>query len=288
MSSPPEYLTTREVAELLRLKERKIYDLASDGVIPCTRATGKLLFSRVAIDHWLNENSNRLENSSPTVLFAGSHDPLLEWAVRESQCGIATLFDGSGDGLKKVTTKEATVSALHIYSHGTRRWNVPVVQGQLAEAACVLVSWIYRQRGLVFNSEVTVQRIEDIKRLVFAGRQQGAGSQVLLESLLSDAGIAITEINTSVVARSESDAVLAVVEGAAECTLGLQSLAEQHKLNFLPLIEEPLDLLIDRRFWFEPSMQKFILFCQSAAFEKRIEKLTGYRLDQPFSIRFNS
>ena len=31
-----EYLTTREVAELLRLKERKVYDLAAEKLIPCT------------------------------------------------------------------------------------------------------------------------------------------------------------------------------------------------------------------------------------------------------------
>ena len=57
MNKPPEYLTTKEVADLLRLKERKVYDLAADEVIPCTRATGKLLFSRAAVDRWLLELS---------------------------------------------------------------------------------------------------------------------------------------------------------------------------------------------------------------------------------------
>jgi len=40
----PAYLTTAEVADYLRLKERKVYDLVSQGVIPCVRVTGKLLF----------------------------------------------------------------------------------------------------------------------------------------------------------------------------------------------------------------------------------------------------
>jgi excisionase family DNA binding protein len=35
----PEYLTTREVADLIRLKERKVYDLVSTGAIPCVRVT---------------------------------------------------------------------------------------------------------------------------------------------------------------------------------------------------------------------------------------------------------
>ena len=44
------YLTTREVADLLRLKERKVYDLVAEGDIPCVRVTGKLLFPRDLIE----------------------------------------------------------------------------------------------------------------------------------------------------------------------------------------------------------------------------------------------
>ena len=49
----PAFLTTREVAELLRVKERKVYDLAASGGIPCRRVTGKLLFPRAEIEAWL-------------------------------------------------------------------------------------------------------------------------------------------------------------------------------------------------------------------------------------------
>ena len=44
-----EYLTVRELAALLRLKERKIYDLAASGKVPCSRATGKLLFLGIGL-----------------------------------------------------------------------------------------------------------------------------------------------------------------------------------------------------------------------------------------------
>ncbi|HUS54016.1 MAG TPA: helix-turn-helix domain-containing protein, partial [Thermohalobaculum sp.] len=39
-TAAPEFLTTREVAALLRVKERKVYDLAAAGEIPCRRVTG--------------------------------------------------------------------------------------------------------------------------------------------------------------------------------------------------------------------------------------------------------
>ncbi|MGF1626924.1 MAG: helix-turn-helix domain-containing protein, partial [Alphaproteobacteria bacterium] len=49
-----DYLTTREVAALLRVKERRIYELAASGELPCRRLTGKLLFARAEIDALLS------------------------------------------------------------------------------------------------------------------------------------------------------------------------------------------------------------------------------------------
>mgnify|MGYP002820403384 CR=1 FL=1 len=45
-----EYMTTKELADFLRIKQRKVYDLAASGNIPCSRAMGKLLFPRAEIE----------------------------------------------------------------------------------------------------------------------------------------------------------------------------------------------------------------------------------------------
>ena len=49
----PDFLTTKEVAALLRVKERKVYDMVAEGEIPHRRITGKLLFPRAALEAWL-------------------------------------------------------------------------------------------------------------------------------------------------------------------------------------------------------------------------------------------
>src|SRR5687767_8805607 len=41
------------------------------------------------------------------VVLAGSHDPLLEWAVRSSGSGLALLTEGSSDGLRRLAAGEA-------------------------------------------------------------------------------------------------------------------------------------------------------------------------------------
>ncbi len=98
----PEFLTTREVAALLRVRERKVYELARSGEIPCRRVTGKLLFPRAGVETWLaGGQTAALRPRAPDVV-AGSHDPLLDWALRESGSGLASLFDGSLDGLERL------------------------------------------------------------------------------------------------------------------------------------------------------------------------------------------
>ena len=79
---PPKFLTTREVADLLRVKERKVYELAADATIPVSRVTGKLLFPSDLVELWVRHGTEwrggweRLVDR-PAVL-AGSHDPLLD------------------------------------------------------------------------------------------------------------------------------------------------------------------------------------------------------------------
>ena len=48
-SAQSDYLTTKELAELLRIKERKFYDLASNSEVPCILVVGKLLSPRSQI-----------------------------------------------------------------------------------------------------------------------------------------------------------------------------------------------------------------------------------------------
>jgi excisionase family DNA binding protein len=50
-------LTTREVADYLRIKERKVYDLVRERRIPCIRVTGKWLFPKALIELWVIQNS---------------------------------------------------------------------------------------------------------------------------------------------------------------------------------------------------------------------------------------
>ena len=186
-TAPPIYLTTKEVAKLLRVKERKVYDLAAAGEIPCRRITGKLLFPNAEVHSWIEGSDETVPRDRPAVL-AGSHDPLLDWAVRESECGLATLLNGSLDGLSLFADGQAALSGMHIPE--ADGWNIQTVAAR-GLRDCVLVSWAVRKRGLLLSSRIqeSVRRIEDLRGMRVALRQPGAGAATLFEMLMQAEGL---------------------------------------------------------------------------------------------------
>ncbi|UCH41909.1 MAG: helix-turn-helix transcriptional regulator [Gammaproteobacteria bacterium] len=285
-----EYLTTKELAELLRVKERKVYDLVASGEVPCTRATGKLLFPRKAIDEWLA--SNVTQPAMPArrpLIMVGSHDPLLEWALRASRCGLASYFDSSLDGLDRFADREGIATGLHVYDAVTDSWNKAAVETRFGHSPVVLVEWARRARGIIVRTQ-TQGEYTDLGSLsgkAVVPRQAGAGSQILLESLLQQRQIDPASVNWTTAAPSEVDAVIEVVEGRADATFGLAMLASQHRLGFVPVVDERYDVLVDRREWFEPTWQSLIGFCRGAEFRSYAEELAGYDIGGQFDVHFN-
>lgn len=289
-----DYLTTRELAELLRIKERKVYDLAASGKVPCSKVTGKLLFPRAEIEAWLADGKSRnparhSREPLPNVVL-GSHDPLLEWALRESQSGLAAYFDGSADGLDRFAAGEGIAAGLHLYDGREGTWNVTQVAERFGDRPVVLVEWAVRQRGLIVDTKLAgkVSALNDIAGLRMAARQPEAGAQQLFAQLSQEVGLEPDALASQAVFRSETEAALAVLEDKADVGFGLQSLAEQYRLAFVPIIEERYDLLIDRRAWFEPPMQTFLRFCAGRKFKARAAELAGYNVSGFARVRFNA
>ncbi len=287
-----EFLTTKELAELLRIKERKVYDLAASGDIPCSRAMGKLLFPRQAVNAWIAENSSGFSPQAlaerPAV-FLGSHDPLLDWALRESRCGLATYFDGSLDGLDRFERGEGIATGLHIYAPAREAWNLPAVAKRFETTPAALVEWAWRDRGLIVGSDAadTIKTLCDLRGRRVIPRQPEAGSHALFAHLAGEAGLSDTDFESLPAARSETDAAVAVLEGKAEAAFGLKALATQYRLAFVPLIRERFDLLVDRHAWFEPPFQTFINFCRSVTFRNKLDELDGYDASGFGRVHFN-
>jgi putative molybdopterin biosynthesis protein len=286
-----EFLTTKQLAAMLHVKERKIYDLAAADEIPCTRATGKLLFRRAAIEAWLAGRDGRKlrQRVEPPNVVVGSHDPLLEWSLRESSSQLAMLFDGGLDGLERLQRREGIATGLHVFDPATSEWNTPLVRQRFGAEPVVLIEWAWRERGLIVapGNPRGVRAIEDLAGLRVVPRQETAASQILLRHYLERHLPAPGAVEFSRTARTEVDAVLAVVEGEADAAFGLHAYARQYRLDFVPLLRERFDLLIWRRECFEQPLQRLLGLVASANFKAKAAALAGYDASGLGRVHFN-
>lgn len=294
-NGPHDMMTTREVADYLRVKERKIYELVRDKRIPCSRVTGKWLFPRRLIDRWVAENADYagVARPSPPPVIAGSHDPLLDWAARESGCGLALLPGGSVDGLRRLAAGEATLCGLHLRDGAGEGYNVEAARDALAGMDIVLVEWAWRRQGLVVapGNPLSLNSIVDLKkrRARLARRQAEAGSQVLLLRLLDEAEIAPGDMRyADPPALSETELGLAVLEGRADAGLAVEAVARQLKLGFVPLARERYDLAMRRRDFFEAPVQRLLAFARDKRFAERAAALGGYDVAATGTVRYNA
>lgn len=285
----PDYLTTRELADLLRIGERKVYDLAASDEVPCVRAMGKLLFPRAEIIAWLAGSRSGPQVSEPALppIIAGSHDPLLDWSLRESGSGLASFYDGSFDGLERLSARTAQAAGLHIRE--ADGWNTTALRDAMGEAPIVLVEIARRQRGLLLAPGLSgITGFGDLRDRRVVLRQDSAASQRQFDEQLQAAGLTrddITALPTR--ARTEEELAITLHDGKADVGFGLGALSGLFGLGFVPLGEERFDLAIWRRAWFDPPLQKLMTFLGSPTCAARASEMGGYDLSGFGTIHHN-
>ena len=285
-------MTTREVAEYLRIKERKVYDLVKARRIPCTRVTGKWLFPRHLIDAWVSHGAGQVvaPSAAPPPVVAGSHDPLLEWCLNQAGAGLAMLAGGSLHGIERLATGEAAICALHVLDVATGEYNLPVVRRSLGALGVVVVEWAWRDQGLVVpeGNPKAIAGIADLPGVRVATRQAEAGSHILFEHLLSAADMTVSDLDVAgEPARSETELAMMVLEGKADAGLGVAAVARQLKLGFVPLHRERCDLVMRRRDYFEAPFQTLLAFTRTAAFKAHAADLGGYDVSGLGTVVYN-
>ena len=302
---PADYLTVPEAATYLRISPRKVYDLVSRSGLPHRRAGARLLFERGALADWVRGNGLEFGMPAPPLVLAGSHDALLDWAVRASHSPLASLCRGSRDGLKRVRRREACAALLHLPEPGVGRpgegsFNVGAIGETFAGQDVVLLNWCWRQQGLIVarDNPFGIRSLDDL----FAGkggtrpkvgrRSVGAGSRELFDQLMADLEAARGEqpgldLRTDEL-ESENDAALAVRLGQVDAVFGAQSAAQSIGLGFVPVIRERVDLLVNRRSYFEAPLQMLLAFCRSQAFAVQAQALGGYDLGEHGTVIWNA
>jgi putative molybdopterin biosynthesis protein len=291
-----DYLTTSEAADYLRLAERKLYALVTAGQIPCSKVTGKWLFPRHELDRWVISGLARpagMTAADPPPIIGGSQDDLLEWALRQSGSGLATLAEGTARGVERLQRDEVIAAAVHFHADelAAEEANIAAARALPDLHDAVLVGFIRREQGLLVPPG-NPKRLHNLADVLSAGarmavRQPGAGAQMLLQLLLRRTGARPSELQRlEPPCLTGPDLAAAIRAGRADCGLATRAAATSAGLDFVTLSWENFDLLMRQRSYFRPSVQALIGFLGQHGLKQRAGELTGYDATPAGRIRF--
>jgi len=291
-----QLFTTAEAAAYLRLKERKIYEMVAEGTVPCTKVTGRWLFPKAELDQWLASSVSRpagMTRPEPAPIVAGSHDPLLEWALRESGSGLATLAIGSEAGFNRFITGESIAASMHLHALEdiAADANVAAMASRSDLQDAVLIAFCRREQGFLLapGNPLKLASIEDVagKRARITMRPKGAGAQLLLLALLHRAKLTHDQLAAvSPICPTGPDIAQAIRAGRADTGIATRGVANAAGLDFAPIVWEHFDLVLRQRDYFHAPMQALIRFLRSDELATRAQELGGYDMSETGKVRF--
>jgi len=225
-----------------------------------------------------------------TILAVGSHDvslDLLAGRIKEAnpRLSLASANVGSMGGILAIKEGQAHIAGVHLLDPGTGEFNVPYVLRELSADDVFLLHMCMRTQGLMVlpGNPEGIKGIEDLalRGISFVNRQPGSGTRLLLDHLLSQAGIEPGDIYGYEREMFTHTAVAAAVAGGtADAGLGVLAAARALRLDFIPVASERYDLLGLRSFMGAPGYEALVHVLRDPGFRGEVEGLGGYDLSQ--------
>ncbi len=144
-----------------------------------------------------------------------------------------------------------------------------------------MIRLVHRQQGLLVaaGNPLGLTGVEDLARagVRYVNRQRGAGTRVLLDHELGRRGIDPATVDGY--GREESThlaVAAAVASGRADAGLGILAAARAFGLGFVPVAEEPYDLVTTPELLAEGVLDPLLELLADPAFLAAVQALGGY------------
>ncbi|MCG2794451.1 MAG: molybdopterin biosynthesis protein [Actinomycetia bacterium] len=229
-------------------------------------------------------------NLEGTILAIGSHDVSLDLLANrlrreDPRLSLASANVGSMGGIMAVKQGQAHVAGTHLLDPETGEFNVSYVLRQCSPEEVLLVHLAWREQGLMVlpGNPKGITGIEDLARedVLFANRQKGSGTRLLLDYELGKAGIGPSDVNGYEREMFTHTAVAAAVAGGtADTGLGVMAAARALGLEFIQLGRERYDLLVLRSFEGSPGHRALVRALSDPEYRGEVEALGGYDLGE--------
>jgi putative molybdopterin biosynthesis protein len=234
------------------------------------------------------------EPDSHVLSLYASHDdalPLLQEHASSQQLHLDIRFCGSVDAIRALNESRCVLAGFHARPQPapdspTAQSYRPLLQPGLHK----LIGFATRRQGLMVAPGNPLQ-LDSLERVAkwkarYVNRLPGAGTRVLLEELVQEAGLPPESLNGHERCEPSHSAVAqAIASGHADVGLGTEAAARAHGLDFVPLLTEHYHLVCLKSALEQPAIQALRHILSSRPWERQLSTLPGYSPDHCGAVR---
>lgn len=223
-----------------------------------------------------------------TLVCVGSHDNILDLLADELMglarpIRLASTHVGSMGGLTALKNGSCHFAGAHLFDPESDDFNRTFINKYLPDKEIVLVNLALRHQGLIVakGNPKGISGVADLTRedIRFINRQRGAGTRILLDHHLKQAGIEPSQVRGYEKEEyTHMTVAVNVLTQAADCGLGIKAAASALGLDFVPLAIERYDLAIPAQFMNDSKILALLEAVRNPSFLERVMGLGGYEI----------
>ena len=246
---------------------------AADGL---ASGDGQRVAVELLVDRRLTEQTVVVCGCDPALAVLGVH-----LSRRHPNVRLVWRQGNSTTALRALARGEVHAAGVHLRNPESGVSNLPYVAQELAGQAVALVALCDWQQGLLVapGNSKGLRSAGDLVRpdVRIVNRELGSGSRLLLDAWLAAGSVPADQVAGYERELSSHFAVgEAIAAGAADAGPGIRSVARALGLDFLPLQEEPYDLVIPAPYFRSPAVQALLDVAVSAPYRRELAALGGY------------
>ncbi len=226
------------------------------------------------------------DDSAQVLTFYASHDDamvtLRKQAVDTRKLHLDIRFTGSVDAISALNEGRCVMAGFHTPPQPA--------QGSLAERTYKpllkpglhkVIGFALRNQGLIVarGNPLGIRSLQDVRetKARFVNRSLGAGTRLLLDELLQQAGVSSADIDGYERTEPSHAAVAhAVAAGSADVGLGIELAARSNHLDFVPLVQENYFLVCLKSTLDLPATQALLSVLRSEDWTRKLARMAGY------------
>ncbi len=207
--------------------------------------------------------ANHIKKKFDQFIFCSSNDPLIELiSPKFDEIEFETM--GSGHALDRLLEEKASIAGFHV----SDPQEIKGIQDHLQRRNLTVVPLMQRVQGLILakRNPLKIKSVRDLARpeVRFINRQKGAGTRLLLDRLLEREGLKTKQIKGYAHEEFTHNAIAtSILAGQADAGMGLQYIAKEYGLHFIPIETETFYLAMKPQLRENKTIRAFIKSVQN-------------------------